>query len=48
MAAVRGQMRESIFSGETYSAHIVASPPRMRLFSSGLKFAAASLMGSTA
>ena len=28
MAAVRGQMRESMVSGSTHSAHIVASPPR--------------------
>ena len=30
MAAVRGQILESTVSGETYSAHIVASPPRIR------------------
>ena len=29
IAAVRGQMRESIVSGPTHSPHIVASPPRM-------------------
>ena len=28
IAAVRGQMRESMVSSVTHSAHIVASPPR--------------------
>ena len=37
MAAVRGQMRDSIFFGETYSAHMQTSPPRMRAFSSGVR-----------
>ena len=46
MAAVRGQMRESIFSGETYSAHMQASPPRIRFCSSGVRLAAAPLSGS--
>lgn len=48
IAAVRGQMRESIFSGETYSVHIEASPPRIRALSSDPKFAAPPDMGSTA
>ncbi len=48
IAALRGQMCESIFSGVTHSAHWQDSPPRMRLFSSGVSVAAASAMGSTA
>src|SRR5258708_10413540 len=34
IAAVRGQMRESIVSGLTHSPHMVASPPRMCFVSS--------------
>ncbi len=48
MAASRGQMCESTFSGVTHSAHWHDSPPRIRLFSSGVRVAAASLMGSMA
>jgi hypothetical protein len=36
MAAMRGQMRESIVSGETNSLHMQASPPRMCLRSSAV------------
>ena len=48
IAAARGQMRESIFSGDTYSAHMQASPPRMRALSSGVRLAVGPLIGSTA
>ena len=37
IAAVRGQIRESTVSGETYSAHIVASPPSTRAASSSVR-----------
>ncbi len=37
MAAVRGQMRESTFSGLTNSVHMQTSPPRMRDFSAGVR-----------
>src|ERR1017187_9251809 len=48
IAALRGQILESMFSGVTHSDHMQASPPRMRLFSSGFSEAAAPLIGSTA
>jgi hypothetical protein len=37
MAAVRGQMRESMVSGVTSSVHMVASPPRMKVFWKSLR-----------
>ena len=37
IAAVRGQMRESIVRGSTYSFHMHASPPRIRAACSGVK-----------
>jgi hypothetical protein len=37
IAAVRGHTRESIVSGVTHSAHIVASPPSTRADSSADK-----------
>ncbi len=48
IAAFLGQMRESTFSGFTYSAHMHDSPPRILCFSCGERFAASPLMGSTA
>src|ERR1035437_8580822 len=48
IAALRGQILESMFSGVTHSDHMQASPPMMRFFSSGLSEAAAPLIGSTA
>src|SRR3981189_1668125 len=46
MAALRGQMRESIFSGFTYSAHMQDSPPRIKCCWSGARLAAGPLGGS--
>ena len=48
MAAVRGQMRLSTFSGVTYSDHMVASPPRMRLLWSLVSVVRPSPSGSAA
>src|SRR6266436_8662038 len=48
IAAFLGHMRESTFSGLTYSAHMHDSPPRIRCFSSADRFAASPLIGSTA
>src|SRR6202521_3119534 len=48
IAALRGQILESMFSGVTHSDHMQASPPTLRLFSSGFSIAAAPLMGATA
>src|SRR5262249_49211511 len=46
IAAVRGQIRESIVSGLTHSPHIVASPPRMCLNSCSVRLASGAT-GST-
>jgi hypothetical protein len=48
IAAIRGQMRESTVSELTYSAHMQASPPRMRAASSASSTRAAPSSGSTA
>src|SRR5439155_25679999 len=48
IAAFLGQIRESTFSGLTYSAHMQDSPPRIRCFSSAERLAASPLIGSTA
>jgi hypothetical protein len=37
IAAVRGQIRESIVSGPTHSPHIVASPPSTCAASAGVR-----------
>ena len=47
MAAVRGQMRESTVSASTSSAHMHASPPRIRAACSGVSCAVAAPSGST-
>ena len=46
MAAMRGQMRESTVSWLTYSAHMQASPPRIREACSGVSCAAGPESGS--
>ncbi len=48
MAAVRGQIRESIVSGVTHSDHMQASPPRIRFWASAGRLAASFPIGSTA
>ncbi len=46
IAAVRGQIRESIVSGPTHSPHIVASPPSTCAASAGVRLSEAG-SGST-
>ena len=46
IAAALGQIRESTVSALTYSAHIQASPPRIRADCSGVNCAAGPLSGS--